>query len=327
MLQETQKIAHPPTKVNFVLKGGGIGDYCAWMASILFIFKNFSHVKGVLYTEPYFQEIAKNIIPDWPVHSFSTLDPQEAETIPTFIPISASPQLAYICPINPIGAHLLEMGFIYYCQRNGPPNPTDGFYPQLNLKNVSNPVSAYKHRRLAVMTPGATRILRQMPSHVFNRIKDYLLAEGFLPIFLGKKDQSRNVNAAVDSNYDFSMGVDLLNQTTLLEAAKIISMSKLIVGLDNGLLHLAAMTETPIVYGHNLIEPNLRTPHRAKGRIVNVVPPPTLLCRFCQSKERFLFSESHNDRNCYVTLKEEKPYCVETMTAEDYIEAIEEAMA
>lgn len=320
------QITRTPVKINFVLKGGGIGDYCAWTGALSFIYKNFPHVNGFLYAEAYFVEILKNLFPKWPIQPFEALPPKEPDTVPTFIPISASPALAYICPVSPMGASLMEMGFIYFTQRNGPPTPEDGFYPQLDLTNTNNPIAPYKYRRTAVMIPSAAQVIRQMPAPVFNGIKDFLTDKGFLPVFLGKGNQSKNINATFDPDCDFSNGVNLLDKTTLLEAAKVISVSHLVVGLDNGLLHLAGMTQTPIVYGHNIIDPKYRTITRANGKVVNVIPPKKVACRFCHSKERFLFDEGFNNKNCWVTLKEERPKCVDEMSADSYIQAIEEVL-
>lgn len=325
MLRETKQLE--PTRVNFVLKGGAIGDYIAWMSSLIFIAKNFPHIKPTVYRPDYFEGIAENVLSRFPhctVKALSSLDPKEADSTPTFIPIVSHSSYAHFCPVNSSGAHLVDMGFIYFANRSSPPTKEDGHYARLDLSEVVDPMGPTPFR-IAVMTPGFTNPVRALPSKTFNAVKDYLIGRGITPVFLGKSEMTSNHKATTFADYDFKGGIDLTEETTLLEAAKIIEKAEVVVGLDNGLLHLAAMTDTPIVYGHNVIEPALRTPRRASGRIIDVVPD--LDCSFCQSRQRFHFLPKGSDRLCPKTMSAENIDCLNALSAEKFISAIDEVLS
>jgi len=146
------------------------------------------------------------------------------------------------------------------------------------------------------MTPGATYENRAMLASTFNGIKDYLISRGITPVFLGN-DKVGTRKVSFEAGYDYRGGIDLRGKTTLLEAAKVMSKSEVVVGLDNGLLHLAATTEAPIVFGYNIASPEHRRPRRRVGKIIDVSPDPEKLsCTFCQSRMRMMFN--HDFRRC-----------------------------
>jgi ADP-heptose:LPS heptosyltransferase len=100
----------------------------------------------------------------------------------------------------------------------------------------------------------------------------------------------------------------------LIEALAIINKASLLVGVDNGLMHLAACGEngTPIVGGYTTINPEYRDLPNLRE---SIEPDEELSCRFCQSKYNFAFL--HDFRTCmYGDLK-----CVSQMTAGKFIKA------
>lgn len=293
-----------PRPVNFILTLGGIGDYIAWCSSILWIAKTHPQVHGNVYCAPYFMEFVQNIIkpfPHWQTHPNSTFD-VENNKFPTYYPTDR--------PINGTGCHPLDLGFIYFANMNPPPKE-DNFYPILDLSDTLPPLTT---KNTAIVTPGSTYPNRTLPAKTFNAINTHLLAKGIIPIALGKSQVgSRAIN--FENDYDFSNIVDLRDKTTLLQAAKIISNSKLIIGLDNGLLHLAACTTTPIIFGYNIASPEHRRPRRKQGDIYEIYPDTQkLTCTFCQSKMRFMFTHDfskcmYEDMKCLEMLSDPKPWC------------------
>jgi hypothetical protein len=71
------------------------------------------------------------------------------------------------------------------------------------------------------------------------------------------------------------------------------------VGLDNGLLHLAACVPSNIIFGYNIAAPSQRRPvRRLPGRILDItLDKAELACRHCQThmKQQNLI----NFRNCF----------------------------
>jgi hypothetical protein len=312
MLQETQL---RKKRVNFILAHGAVGDYCAWQAALVWVAETQPHVAGTIFAPSYFIEIPQNLFKKfqhWKVRDIRTLTDKDLES-PTLSPNPSSPP-------SPTGASLIDLGFIYFTNTT---KTADKKLPPLDLTGIKNP--APTDIPYAVMTPGATSHLRQMPPKVFNEIRSHLLKRGIMPVFLGREEMTTKHRAAFHRDYEL-VGINLVNKTTLLEAAKVIDESVLIVGLDNGLLHLAAMTRAPIIFGHNIIDPVYRIPRR-DGRfplsqpdgIYNVLPSKSIECAFCHSNRRFHFEEPNT---CFT----KKLQCLTEMTSLPYIEKIDEVL-
>jgi ADP-heptose:LPS heptosyltransferase len=112
-------------------------------------------------------------------------------------------------------------------------------------------------------------------------------------------------------------------KTTLIEAGNIIAGAQVICGLDNGLLHLAGCTDTPIVAAYTTVRPEHRLPYRhgslGSGCYV-VEPDEDLACRFCQSNMDFEFT--HDFRDCFY--KDFK--CTKQITADKFIRKLDELL-
>lgn len=290
-------------EIRFVLTHGGLGDFICMLPALQYINKQ-PHVDGRAACPQFFVPLIKNILPDWKVE---TLDEFRAHPGGILTKFSKTPDA------TAVGFHLVDLGFIHFCYMGKPP---DGFqyYPELDLRGVINPLAG---KRYAVMTPGATAKSRTMPVHVFNAIKDYLVSKGITPVFLGKTKIQGEYGAKL-LDYDYEGGINLIDKTEILETAAVLRDAVLVVGLDNGLLHLAACTDVPIVFGYNIASPRLRRPRRRSGVIYDVVPPESLKCRFCQEAIRFI---DHRFKECPPMYGDYK--CLEEMTAESYIKGIE----
>src|SRR5207245_757155 len=114
-----------------------------------------------------------------------------------------------------------------------------------------------------------------------------------------------------------------INKTNLLESREIINKAKTIVGLDNGLLHIAGTTNIPIIGGFTTVEPKYRMPYRNNVLGYNyypVVPPESLVCRFCQSNWTFTYEQDF--KVCYY-----KDYlCIKQLSADLYIKELEKIL-
>lgn len=121
------------------------------------------------------------------------------------------------------------------------------------------------------------------------------------------------------------LGLDLIDKTTVLQAANIMSGALAVVGVDNGLLHLAGCSKVPIVAGFTTVSPDIRLPYRdgVLGKDCYVVTPPaTLACRFCQQGTNFLYG--HDYRNClYKNDSALDRLCTKSITADRFIHHLE----
>lgn len=280
----------PRLTVNFAITQGGLGDYICLLSVLEWIAINYPHVDGRVYCIEWFMPIAENVLgkyPGWRVQRREALTEKKMKSRPTLLPTQQ--------PINRIGASAIDLGFIYYL--NMTPAAPDCYYSKLDLSGVEcsgiKPPESY-----AVLTPGASNKPKTLKSKAFNAMKDHLISKGITPVFLGNTTfRGEAFPVHVSEDYNFDGGINLLNKTTTLQAARIMSEAKLVAGIDNGLLHLAAMTEVPIIYGYTISSVEHTKPRRKSGNIQDLYcEPETLPCMFCQSKMRML--RAHDFKDC-----------------------------
>lgn len=301
--------------VNFHITDGGIGDYICYMSALVWIAQTHPHVEGFVYCGEIFKELAENILapfmPRWKIYERSALTESKARKRPTYGPL--------VRPINCCGAHPVDLGFMYYANINPPP-PEANFYPKLNLHALK---SLSCEKPYVVMTPGAAHSNRQMAAAAFNGIKDHLISQDIVPVFLGKKQMTAKRKINFHDGYNYDGGLDLREQTSLLEAAAIMSKAQAVIGLDNGLLHLAACTEVPIVFGYTIASPEHRQPRRRKGLLRQIYPDPKqLTCTFCQSQMRLMFD--HEFSKCMY----KDDLCIDALSdPKDWIGLLDEILA
>jgi len=146
-------------------------------------------------------------------------------------------------------------------------------------------------------------------------IAEWVRDRGLIPVYIGRVDSSEMWK---DSPFRLSFdslpeGVDLVNKTTILEMASIMSRSLAVVGLDSGPIHVAGTTSVPIVCGFTNVAPEHRFPIRDKGIFIPIVPEEE--CRHCQSRWCLNY---HDFGYCYF----KHANCVKQMTAEKFIKAL-----
>jgi len=294
---------------------GGLGDLLGYMASIVWIAKTYKHIEGTVHCLDFFSSIARNLLKDFPKWHVELITCQHPmveiaeQTAPLGYFTWQSLGFVTACKHRVIplaeGMHMVDAGFTYFLQQNPPP-PEGNFLPELDLSEVK---VLELPKRYAVMTP-ATNVdgLRKLPSVTFNEIKKHFLKRGITPVFIGKAHEKGHFY--FPKEYDYEGGIDLRNKTSILEAAKIIQGAQCIVGLDNGLLHLAACTgAVPIVFGYNIVAPEHRRPRRREGLTLDVHPnPEELTCTFCRSRMRMV-NDLQSSHCIYADLK-----CLEVLS-------------
>lgn len=292
-----------PLRMNFIFVNGGAGDYIAWLQSILWLASEATWIKGGLIIPTYMMELAEYFLrpyPHWVYHDYSSLS-----NIPT-----ADNDLPYRGPVvlqhealNATGAHLSNCGWVYFTNKEKAPEGWDSYpqFKQEDLDALEVPAEVHGVNKYAVITTGITTSSRKVPGESWNHIIQHCIDRGLTPVFLGKSvvttGNATNIHTSYDSKVRFDLGIDLRNKTTLMQAASIMSRAAVVIGHDNGLLHLAGCTTAPIVFGYNLASPQHREPKRPVGKTYNVVlTQEELACNFCQSKINFLIG--YNFRNC-----------------------------
>lgn len=275
-----------PALFNFIFINGGMGDYICWSIAVRHVAKFHAHVKPRVFVSDWCQSLIINLLSDYPTIEIYGRTKDFDRMYENGTPLLGNIERNQF--LNATGTSLIDIGFSYYLCQNPPPEYADLTYPRLKTFNID--ISKWElPEEYCVMTPGATSSTRTMPAKAFNELKNYVIGRGITPVFLGKADLTTTYKTKFNEAYDYEGGINLLNETSTLEAGKIIEGAKFIMGLDNGLLHLAACTDTPIIFGYTVASPALRRPIRERGLIIDIeVPREELACTHCQDNMRFI---------------------------------------
>jgi ADP-heptose:LPS heptosyltransferase len=292
---------------DFRMKGektAALGDMICWLSAIKFVAEADNFVVGHLVVPAYFMEIAQNVLreyPHWRIHS------NVPERLANGFPL----QQPVMIP-NATMMHLIDLGFIYFAGTNPPPEDFN-FYCELDLDDIGHKFELPS--KYAVMTPGATAKNRMMLPSTYNAICDHLLSKGITPVHLGVTEMDHRTNFGINNKYDLSKGINLIDKTSLMTAALIMEEAEMVIGIDNGLLHLAALTPATILYGFTVASPQKRQVRRRYGHTVEMYADKEKLpCLFCQDNVRFFID--HHFTNCIY--KENEPACVKALNAESW---------
>lgn len=283
----------PEVNVNFLLNSGGLGDNICALQVMRFIKDTYPWVTPYLYVPDYFLPLARNMLPDLIVRPFSKLKKQFNE--------SWAGRQTRLKGHDSLSTHLVDYNF--NCLANKQVDVKYKNYLKLDTEFIK--IEQFNlPKEYVVITTGFTANIREFLPEKVNAIVNYLNERNISVVFLGSKQTSTGMPGVADiigsfnEKIDYNKGIDLIGKTSLLEAGKIISQSKCMIGLDNGLMHLAGCTEVPIIGAYTSVAPHLRLPYRHNELGWNCYTViPTCEDRFFQSDIDFLFDVDL--RNCY----------------------------
>jgi ADP-heptose:LPS heptosyltransferase len=305
-----------PTKVALVLNAGGIGDYIHYTKAIQYAIETTPYIHGYIGTPTYFADLARL----WLGHfrdrfRIKVTDDFSKEKFLQGVPCLVPDRKQFA---NATGFHPTHLGFIYYTQRNEVPEGWGVLPPirgdERDLTRFALP------ERYAVITPNATDDTRRLEAGAIREICDHLLSVGTTPVFLGKYAVTATHLGVPPENLDTTGVLDLREQTDLVEAACIMARAQFVLGLDNGLLHLASCSDVPIIWIFTTVRPALRIGERPAGsRNIIITPPKELACRFCNSNMRYIMG--HDFKNCLY----KDNACTKLIRGSDLIRIIKES--
>ncbi len=313
----------PKTKtINIVLMDGGLGDCIAALTAVGYIPKQYPWITPLVWTQDFLADFARNVLPGIDIKGYSEMrgryDQQRTTKTTQWDGI-----------VSPMKIHLVDYAFLKLCDEN--PNITHKNYLRVDpIKDLSWFSLPEKY---VVVTTGFTAEVREFaPKHV-NMIVQYITQKGYYPVFLGETSTKTGGRHVIEGTFkediDFSAGLNLVDKTSLLEAASIMDKAAAVVGVDNGLLHLAGCTDVPIVSGFTTVSPEIRNPIRNNilgWNCYNVLPDSALDCKFCQQTTNFLYG--HDYKKCWYKEKKERGSisCVDQMTADKFIVELEKIL-
>lgn len=288
----------PVIRNAFVFQGAGMGEYICYLPAMIWIAKNCPWIHGRIFCAEYFVEFATQFFkdfPDWKILPLEKINQLiEKNSILTGPGIQMGNK-HYHQLMNGTGGHLVDVGFMYFASKFPPP-PCADIYPEVTFDKTDLPYPLSENKYV-VFTTGAVSPARAVPGHYWNPIIDHVVSKHLVPVFLGKTEMAKDFKVKFPSGCDYSKGIDLRDQTSMMTAAEIMKRAACVIGLDNGLLHLAACTDASIVAGYNMVSPSERRPNRRAGKWIELsVSQEELACTQCQTNMKRMFP--HNFKDC-----------------------------
>lgn len=315
-----------PIDLHLVFTNGGLGDSIARLASVRYAANNFHHLTEIrLFVQDYFVDLAAHLLnhPKVKVYGYSRLEEITEKNPKT--PGKVTDNNHH----TTLRTHLTDHAF-HTLIDTVPEGINDKDYPRIRPEKIMLSHKIPEAGKFVVITTGFTAFVRELLPQYVNEITAHCIKRGYQVVFLGREENVYHIGKALSTktefrigDIDYSVGVDLRDKTTLLEAAKIMGQAACVVGLDNGLLHLAATTDVPIVAGYTSVDPIHRVPYRhgiLGWNVVEVLPPTSLGCRFCQTQMAFVYNTDH--RRCYYG----DYMCVLETTSKKYIKALDQVL-
>ena len=304
--------------MNFGLTKGGLGDNVARLPALIKLFKKYPQVYPIIYVPDYFLPIAQLACKGYSckVKAYSEFKPDTPEG-----KLPAKDTDGGTC--TTLHTHLTDHAFRTLLDED-PECPEDKNYPQLDLSQIA--ISSFNlPQRYVVLTVGHTSKTREWLASEVNKVASYAVSQGLTPVFLGSENAAQgnkyDIRSAFDPGISYDLGVNLVNKTTLLEAVKIMEGAVAVLGVDNGLLHLAACTTVPIIAAFTMVSYKIRLPTRNGifGYNTKVIEP-NIDCQYCQNRTNFFLN--HDYRTCMKGTME----CVKQVTGEKFINSLEEVL-
>jgi ADP-heptose:LPS heptosyltransferase len=277
---------------NFVLHQGGLGDAIAQLPAVKFVLDHHFHIEIKLWTHEYFKPLAKKVFEDYNMITVESLNNSEGKYNDELL--ARSP---YVHKITNLASHLTDQGFLSIVGRSVEDKYKN--YIQLDPIDVSEFNLPEKY---FVITTGYTSDTRVFKPEIVKQVSDYCVSIGYTPVYIGKSYTPSYKEQAIIGTFkaDYSNGINLIDKTNLFQAHAIMNNSTGVLGVDNGLIHLAGMGKAPIIVGFTSVDPYHRLPYRdgilGKG-CYTVVPDESLKCRYCQSNMNFAPNE-HSFTTC-----------------------------
>lgn len=310
-------------KVNMMLLDGGIGDHVASLVAVDYAINKYPHITPIVWVPAGMKDFAINVLPyKTDVRSLHELTFNYDRDLPT-------KTTKWDGVTSPMKIHCVDYAFLKLLDENPSIEHKNYLRVKFNKVRTNKGIrNLINQSQYVVITAGYTAEVREFPTKEINRIVNFIKSKGLEVVFLGQNNTKTGTGHVISANFsgeiNFDAGINLINETTLLEAALIMHHSRAVVGVDNGLMHVAGCTAANIIGGFTTVSPEIRKPVRSNSlnhRFWTVTPDESLDCRFCQEKTNFLYE--HDYRNCIHKGQEKERTCVKQMTADKFIYHLE----
>lgn len=279
------------TPLNVLIGENGLGDLICALIAANYLVLNCPWLNPLIWVPTYLEEFTKHVL-------------SKNAIVRDFIKASDKYDAAKYgvttrwSNITPMKMHPVKYGYSALCDYE----PTDQEMSYLKIRPEEIDIGKFNlPDKFVVLPAAATERVKTIPKETMDQISDYVVSKGYTPVYLGKTENFTGYEdmygRSIAQDYDFSKGINLLEQTSMLESAAIIAKAKLYIGIDSGLTHLAGFTPTPIVSYYSFTAPRQMLPIRDGVFGKDVYPIiPDVKCRGCQSN---LVQIDWDFRNCF----------------------------
>ncbi len=302
-----------PTELHILFKKGGLGDTIARLPAVKYILEEYKHVTLIrLFVQDYAVELATHLLNDSRCVVYGYKDmPGILEKYPDTPGMSTDSEHH-----TTLRTHLTDHAF--HTLVDTTVSDYHKSYLKLRLDEIDAcvPIDLIQSKYV-VITTGFTAPVREFLPGYINDIARWIKEQGRELVFLGKKEnefwegRQPASKTSFRDEVDFTLGYDFRDKTNLLQAGLIMANADAVVGLDNGLIHLAACSDVPIVAGYTTVMPEHRLPYRngelGYGVKAVVLKQSELGCNHCQSQANFVYNRDfrrciYGDYECLIKL-------------------------
>lgn len=300
----------PTIDVNLGFTEGGLGDCIARTPAITWLARTNPNVTFHHWVPDYYLDLANHFEAPYPNLLVKPLSEYKEKGQPY-----PGRQTEKGDKHTSLHTHPTAHAFRIYADMESP-YLADWDYPRLRLDEL--PISGLT-KPYVVITTGFTAPVRSWPAESINEVAEFIQGTGRDVVWLGRTTNDMGhgarIKAKFDKGVDYSIGLDFRNRTTLLQSARILAEAQAVVGVDNGLLHLAGCSDVPIVAGFTTVDPATRLPYRSGGKLGYncYTVEPDVGCRFCQTQMQFVYE--FDFRQCFY----KDLACVSQMTGQKFI--------
>lgn len=306
--------------VNLLINLDAIGDTVCTLPTLRYIFKNYPIPINV-WCNSRMYDILKQVVPEENLFISEKQYLEVDRRYPTRIATNVNGNM------NNSSGDLINHFAWTLMNRSLPEN--EKYYPKYNTSDID--ISDFENEinleKAIFIIPTFLWYTKMLQGKEINKIIDYIIGKGYIPVLIGReKKQHHNhgfqyVNKP--GNIHFDKCINLLNKTSIPEAVTLFNKCKAILGADSGLLHLASMTNTNIIAGYTVIDPEVQPRYRItdtnnieKNWRYQVVTPDCD-CKYCGTNSRFIYNM--NISKCVLDTYD----CVKQMTADKFIDKLE----
>ena len=294
----------PPVHLTVISDHGGLGDSIARLPAFRYCLETYPHVSLTVHVIDAFKGLCEYLLPGndrltWKLRSEVPFRPRRPY-------VEFNPDR-----VSSLALGLTDQAFLMLMDHLPPDDGGEAAnYPVAPLTENQAWLNQLcgEGRGAIVFTTDYTAPTRQWPVFQVNALAYKLNDLGFTCVLLGRakpvatgvEDDPIKPNAL--DGLKGELFVDLRDKTTLIEALGVMQRSKAVLGVDNGLIHLAHCTSVPVVVGYTSLLAMHRLPTRPHGR-TEYIQAGEGYCTGCQSKG---FAVNHDWRVC---INVEHPYC------------------